>query len=99
MLYTSLVAEAALREFDPAATLTISVHPLPLTVYQKSMTNNFNVGLLVCFIMLAAPFMPAAFATFVIRETETKAKYQQIVSGVSIMAYWWVSMNCSHCSQ
>eukprot|EP01041_Mallomonas_annulata_P008266 gene8266-17008_t len=30
----------------------------------------------------------AAFATFIVREKETKTKYQQIVSGVSFYAYW-----------
>jgi ABC-type Na+ transport system ATPase subunit NatA len=38
--------------------------------------------------MLAVPYIPGAFAMFVVREREIKAKYQQIVSGVSIPAYW-----------
>ena len=38
--------------------------------------------------MLAIPYVPAAFATFIVREREVKAKHQQLVSGVSIPAYW-----------
>ena len=38
--------------------------------------------------MLAIPYVPAAFATFVVREREVKAKHQQLVSGISIPAYW-----------
>lgn len=39
-------------------------------------------------IMLAFAFVPAAFALFVVRERETKAKHLQVVSGVSFIAYW-----------
>ena len=49
--------------------------------------------------MLAAPCIPAAFATFVVRERETRSKEQQMVSGVSIPAYWlstWVWDNLSY---
>lgn len=49
---------------------------------------NYDLDVVVEFIMLAVPFIPAAFATYVVREREVKAKHQQFVSGVSIPAYW-----------
>ena len=38
--------------------------------------------------LFRSPYVPAAFATFIVREREVKAKHQQLVSGVSIPAYW-----------
>lgn len=40
-------------------------------------------------IVQAMAFIPAAFATFVSYEKESKCYHQQIVSGVSLSAYWW----------
>lgn len=42
----------------------------------------------VVMIMLSFAFVPAAFALFVVRERETKAKHLQVVSGVSFLSYW-----------
>jgi hypothetical protein len=42
----------------------------------------------VLFIMVVAPFVPAAFAAYIVREREVKAKQQQLVSGVGLNAYW-----------
>ncbi len=45
------------------------------------------------FFMIAFCFIPASYVTFIVKEKEVKAKHQQIISGVSIYAYWcstWV---------
>ena len=57
----------------------------------------------VCFILVfsisfAAAFIPSTFAVFVVRERETKAKHQQVVSGVSLSAYWVSSWLWDYCS-
>jgi ATP-binding cassette, subfamily A (ABC1), member 3 len=50
------------------------------------------------FILLAVPYVPAAFATFLVREREVKAKHQQLVSGVSIPAYWLAAFIWDNCT-
>ena len=93
-LFQSLVADAAIRSIaaavgsDTSYTISLSVHPLPTTKREDEFTTGFSASLLASFVLLAMPYIPAAFALFVVREREIKAKYQQIVSGVSMMAYW-----------
>lgn len=38
--------------------------------------------------MIAFCFLPASYVIFVVKEREVKAKHQQIISGVSLSAYW-----------
>lgn len=50
------------------------------------------------FVIIAFSFIPASFAVFVVKEREINAKHQQLISGVSIPAYWlstfaWDIMN------
>jgi len=40
------------------------------------------------FTLLALCLLPSAFILFVVREKELKAKNQQVISGVSFLAYW-----------
>ena len=87
-LYASIMADTIVKTINPAASISISLFPLPSTYVEKSFLEDFNVNLVVTFILLAIPYVPAAFATFVVREREVKAKHQQLVSGVSIPAYW-----------
>ena len=98
-LYSSVMARTVLQSISSTATLSIDIHPLPNTYQQKVILSNYNVNLVVVFILLAVPYVPAAFATFVVREREVKAKHQQLVSGVSIPAYWlaaWLWDNFSY---
>jgi ATP-binding cassette subfamily A (ABC1) protein 3 len=52
---------------------------------QAAAGDAFVVSL---FTMIAFCFIPASFGVFVVREREVKAKHQQIISGVSLSAYW-----------
>jgi ATP-binding cassette, subfamily A (ABC1), member 3 len=87
-LYASILADTVVKSINPKASVTVSINPLPFTYNQETELSNFNVQLIVTFILLAVPYIPAAFATFIVREREVKAKHQQLVSGVSIPAYW-----------
>ena len=85
------------------------MRPSLLTSRHADTAGNYQVNLVATFILLAVPYVPAAFATFIVREREVrqgqatgppsglsltpphpqvKAKHQQLVSGVSIPAYW-----------
>ena len=88
-----LVAQAVLRSLDEASSLTMRLHPLPETVKQDDMFNQWSLSDLVIFMALGISFVPAGMASFVVYEKETKSRHQQLVSGVSIHAYWlstWV---------
>ena len=98
-LYCSIMADTIVKSINPAASIDVKIFPLPNTYKQTTTLSNFNVNLVVIFILLAVPYVPAAFATFVVREREVKAKHQQLVSGVSIPAYWlaaWLWDNFSY---
>jgi ABC-type multidrug transport system ATPase subunit len=80
-------AEAATE----APTITIRAHPLPRTKTQEEISAEIGGLYVVMFIMMAFAFVPAGFVVFVVRERETKAKHQQLVSGVSTIAYWFAT--------
>jgi hypothetical protein len=71
------------------AKITARNHPLPRTYKQDNEKKAVAAFVASLFFMIAFNFIPASFATFVVRERETKATHQQIISGVSIWAYWW----------
>ena len=87
-LYASILADTVVKSISSTASVTVNLNPLPFTFQQQAVLSNFNVNLVVTFILLAVPYVPAAFATFIVREREVKAKHQQLVSGVSVPAYW-----------
>jgi hypothetical protein len=87
-LFNTIVSSAIITSIDPTASLTVSLFPLPLTSTQKDIYSNFNIYLVVIFLMLSISVIPASFATHIVREREIKAKHQQVVSGVSYIVYW-----------
>lgn len=98
-LYAQFIGDTVLKTVTPLGSIKTNINPLPLTTNQNSVVSNYQTGLVVTFIMLAVPYVPAAFATFLVREREVRAKHQQLVSGVSIPAYWlaaWFWDNASY---
>jgi ATP-binding cassette subfamily A (ABC1) protein 3 len=59
-----------------------------VTANEVNTASSFDGFPVVVMIMLSFAFVPAAFALFVVRERETKAKHLQVVSGVSFLSYW-----------
>ncbi len=70
------------------ATITVRNHPLPRTWSQDNNIATADAFTAALFIMIAFCFVPASYATFVVKEREVKAKHQQIISGVNIYSYW-----------
>jgi hypothetical protein len=72
----------------PDARITVRSHPLPFTIRQANLISSiFNFGAAII-IVIAYSFIPASQVQFIVREREVNAKYQQIISGVSLPAYW-----------
>jgi ATP-binding cassette subfamily A (ABC1) protein 3 len=87
-LFQTLVAQGVLQSVASSASLQLSLQPLPYTQTQLNTAVGINVGLIADFVMLAIPWVSASYASYVVREREVKSKHVQMVSGVSIYAYW-----------
>jgi hypothetical protein len=75
-------------ESPTASRITVRNYPLPYTIRQSQLLNNYLSGSTVTALMLALAFTPAAIAASIVKEREVGAKQQQLLSGVSIPAYW-----------
>ena len=84
------VHEAFFQVLTNSSTARITTHnyPLPPTFKQNTQTATISAFIVALFCMIACCFIPASFAVFIVKEREVKAKHQQIISGVSIYAYW-----------
>ena len=71
---SALVGDALVKTINPQASVTARLHPLPLSYSQNVRQSNYNVNLAVTFILLAMPYVPAAFGTFIVRERQVSWK-------------------------
>mmetsp|Transcript_26423 Transcript_26423/g.39214 ORF Transcript_26423/g.39214 Transcript_26423/m.39214 type:complete len:1955 (+) Transcript_26423:136-6000(+) len=90
-VYMNLVHEAFLQVLTGvgAASITVRNYPLPRTWEQENNAASVDAFTAALFFMIAFCFIPASYAAFIVKEKEVKAKHQQIISGVSIYAYWF----------
>lgn len=93
-IYANLMHEAFLQVVSnkPRAKIIVHSHPFDETYSQKrrqSATNSFVAAL---FISIAFCFIPSSYATFVVKEKETKSKFQQMISGCNITSYWLANL-------
>jgi ABC-type multidrug transport system ATPase subunit len=70
------------------SSITTAVAPLPFTKRQGIVINSILSWITVLFIVIAFSFIPAPYAMFIVKEREVNAKHLQLISGVSIPAYW-----------
>jgi len=70
--------------------VSLSSWPVPQTARQKKQSQSAIAFAASIQIIIAFSFIPAAIITFVVREREAShnSKHQQLISGVSIPAYW-----------
>ena len=87
-LFNSLFTEGIIRSFGSDATVETRFHPLPLTAVQGDWIESIELHTAIVFMILGLAMLPASFGMNVVREREVKAKSQQMLSGVSIAAYW-----------
>jgi ATP-binding cassette subfamily A (ABC1) protein 3 len=89
-IYMNLVHEAFLQVLtgDGSAEIKVRNYPLPRTWEQQNNAASVDAFTAALFFMIAFCFIPASYVSFIVKEKEVKAKHQQIISGVSIYAYW-----------
>ncbi|CAN0878408.1 ABC transporter A family member 1 [Linum grandiflorum] len=73
---------------DKNMTIRSRNHPLPLTKSQHLQRQDLDAFSAAIIVSIAFAFIPASFAVAVVKEREVKAKYQQLISGVSVLSYW-----------
>jgi len=74
---------------DNTKTIITVIAPFTKTAGSKSIDQVFS-GLIYAFVLaIAMSLIPASMITYIVKEREFNAKHQQIVSGVSIAAYWF----------
>ena len=73
---------------NASASITVGFAGLKLASFSKTAQNTAS-GIIAVFIFaLAYSFIPAGVILYIVKEREINAKHQQIVSGVSVYAYW-----------
>ena len=74
---------------DSSKTITVIDAPFLKTLGAQAVDQVFT-GLVYAFVLgIALSLLPASLITYIVKEREFNAKHQQIVSGVSITAYWF----------
>ena len=73
---------------EQPAKFSLTNHPLPITVTQALEIKTVLSLFASLFILIPYCYIPAAFVVFVVREKSCKSKHLQLVSGVSIEAFW-----------
>ena len=98
-LATNMMNTAILRQAtgDPDASIKVGVVGLLLTKQLASL-NNSVVGMICASLFaLAYAFIPARVMLFIVKERENNSKHLQIISGVSIYAYWFSNLLIDLC--
>ncbi|TDH71046.1 hypothetical protein CCR75_004636 [Bremia lactucae] len=70
--------------------LKVNNHPLPLTADANALFGSIFAFMSCLFICIAFTYYPASIVTFLVKEKQSNhnSKHQQLVSGVSLGAFW-----------
>lgn len=64
------------------------MHSFPLTAKLSSLVaSTVGIGVAFTFALLLS-FIPSSLVSFIIKERQDQVKHQQVVSGISLKAYW-----------
>ena len=89
-LYQSLADEALVREAhdDYGYNIQTTIAPLPFTSLEQNLGRAEDGFAAFFLVTLSFPFIAGSFASFIVKERESKAKHLQTVAGTSTGAYW-----------
>eukprot|EP01084_Bolivina_argentea_P142149 249724_1 len=80
---------------DPV--IKISSHPLPVTVQQDLISSSISGFMAALYLVIAFSFIPAGAIYFMVNEKSNLTKHQQLVSGISVTAYWFSNYIADFC--
>ncbi|RLN48979.1 hypothetical protein BBJ28_00019753, partial [Nothophytophthora sp. Chile5] len=97
-IFKALMDQALYRFFaansseSAASTVDLKVnnYPLPLTAMSKALISAETAFVASLFVCIAFTYLPASIVVFLVKEkqAEHNSKHQQLVSGVSLPAFW-----------
>eukprot|EP00644_Phytophthora_capsici_P001766 jgi/Phyca11/533489/estExt2_fgenesh1_pg.C_PHYCAscaffold_140069 len=93
IIFKALMDQTIYRFFANSSSdlnLVVNNHPLPLTADTKALFGSFLAFTACLFICIAFTYYPASIVTFLVKEKQSNhnSKHQQLVSGVSLGAFW-----------
>ncbi len=68
--------------------IVASMHPLPVTTRQDLVSGQLSGFFAALYLVIAFSFIPACAIYFMVNEKTNLTKHQQLVSGISFIAYW-----------
>lgn len=99
-IYPNLVHTAFLQSVTKSSSAYIKTrnHPLPVTYSETVESFSVSAFVAALFMAIAICFVPASFASYVVKEREIGFFLQQKLAGVSPFVYWlsnWLFDSCS----
>jgi len=73
---------------NPNAEIKLGIYPFVYSYVEKSASENLSGMQLIVYLTIGVAFIPALITQFLVMEREKNIKHQQIISGVSLSAYW-----------
>jgi ATP-binding cassette subfamily A (ABC1) protein 3 len=67
---------------------TVTTTPYPVTEFTKSNLKGTSPFFIVFFVSISFALIPAAMITYIMSERERNLKHMQLISGMSLPAYW-----------
>lgn len=86
----NILNNARLKRYsgDSDASISVSSSVLPYTITQKSSDFSVNSMVASIIIVMGLAYIPSYYIYFVVKEKESNVKHQQLISGLSLPAYW-----------
>ncbi|EGZ20193.1 ABCA1 lipid exporter [Phytophthora sojae] len=89
-VYRFFAANSSSETGTSTVNLKVNNHPLPYTAATETVlgsNSSFTASLFIC---IAFTFLPASIVVFLVKEKQAShnSKHQQLVSGVSLPAFW-----------
>eukprot|EP00826_Nyctotherus_ovalis_P029004 TRINITY_DN2286_c0_g1_i4.p1 TRINITY_DN2286_c0_g1~~TRINITY_DN2286_c0_g1_i4.p1 ORF type:complete len:1634 (-),score=496.68 TRINITY_DN2286_c0_g1_i4:185-5086(-) len=88
--YVGYFSQTLLRAIknDNDYTLTYTTAPFPLTEKARNLEQAVKGSIVSNTLVIAFALVPAGIISFIVQEREGSLKHQQLISGVSLAAYW-----------
>ncbi|KAF1787661.1 P-loop containing nucleoside triphosphate hydrolase [Phytophthora cactorum] len=89
-VFTNTTASHSSTGSASTVDLKVNNYPLPFTEAAKAVFSSSTSFVAALFICIAFTFLPASIVVFLVKEkqAEHNSKHQQLVSGVSLPAFW-----------
>jgi ATP-binding cassette subfamily A (ABC1) protein 3 len=88
--YMGYFSQTLLRALKADSTyqLTYTTAPFPLTDKARNLEQAVKGSIVSNTLVIAFALVPAGIISFIVQEREESLKHQQLISGVSLVAYW-----------